>query len=83
MAISERDFKQLQQRAQQARTAKDTAAGKLEAVMTRLQEEFGCKTLAAAEKKAASLSTEADLAESEFDLAVAEFEEEWGARLEE
>ena len=81
MAIDERTFRQLKQRAQQARTARDNATGQLEAVMARLRDEFGCETLAAAEKKAVILTKEAALAETEFEGAVAEFEEEWHEHL--
>jgi len=81
MAIDERAFKQLNQRAQQARTARDNATGQLEAVMTRLRDEFGCETLAAAEKKAAILTKDASLAEAEFEEAVTAFEEEWHEHL--
>jgi len=82
MAIDEAKFKQLKKRATDAREARDKAAGQLEATMERLETEFGCTTIKAAEKKAAKLAKDADIAEGEYDAAVEAFEGEWNAHLE-
>jgi len=83
MAIDEQEFKRLKRRAMAARAARDKAAGQLEAAMERLESEFGCATIAAAEKEAARLEREAVKAEGVFNKAVATFEEEWDERLDE
>lgn len=76
--IDEKEFKKLKQRAEDARAARDRAAGQLEGAMARLQEEFGCGTLKEAEKKAKQLSREADAAEASYNEAMTDFEERWG-----
>ena len=81
MAIDERKFRELKKQATDARAARDKAAGQLEAATERLESEFGCKTIAEAEKKLAQLEREAAKAEGAFDKAVAVFEGEWDDRL--
>lgn len=82
MAIDEKQFKQLRQRADAARKARDRAEGQLESAMERLQDEFGCDTIEKAEKLARTLKKEAATAEAKYDEAVAAFEESWEAQLE-
>jgi hypothetical protein len=81
MAINEKEFKRLRRKAEAARVARDKAAGQLEAAMDRLQDEFGCNTVEAAEKKVAQHDREAKKAEASFEKAVAAFEEEWDDQL--
>lgn len=75
--IDEKEFEELKKRVAKATQARDKAAGALENVMERLQKEFGCKTLAQAEKKVTVLAKEADQAEAAYDRALVAFEEEW------
>jgi len=77
MAIDEKKFRVLKRQAEEARTASDRAAGQLEATMKRLEEEFGCKTVKAAERKVEELAAEAALVEEAYNEAVEAFEEEW------
>jgi len=79
--IDEAEFKRLKKKAEDARTARERAAGKLEAAMTRLKEEFGCETIAEAKTKAKQLDKEASQAEKDYETAKAEFEEEWEDEL--
>jgi len=78
MAIDERKFKQLKQQADDARAARDRAAGQLEATMQRLKNEFDCSTIEEAEKLLVKLNKEAAKAEAEYDEAVVTFEASGG-----
>jgi len=83
MAVSEKEYKALKRKADEARQARDKAAGQLDAAMERLQVSFGCKTLEDAKRKAAELEREADKAEAAYSKAVKVFEEEWDEYLQE
>ena len=81
MAIDEKQYRELKRKADSARQARDRAKGQLEATMTRLKDEFGCDTVAKAEKLATRLKKDAAKAEAAYDQAVAEFEEAWDDHL--
>lgn len=76
--IDEKEYKRIKRAADEARQARDRAAGHLEGVMERLREEFGCDTIQAAEKKLKTLTKEAKAAEAAYREAVEAFEEKWG-----
>lgn len=76
--IDEAKYKSLKRRADEARQTRDKAAGQLEATMDRLQNEFGCDSVEAAQRKANQLNKEAAAAEKTYNKAVAAFEEAWG-----
>lgn len=82
MAIDEAEFKQRKQRAEDAQRECDKAAGQLEILTERLRTEFGCSSLAAAQREVKRLAKEAAAAERDYDKAAAEFEEAWGDRAE-
>ena len=82
MAINEIQFKQFRKQAEDARGARDKAAGQLEADMGRLKDDFGCGTVKAATKLHTKLKQEAMEAEATYDEAVLEFEEQQGEHLE-
>ncbi len=76
--IDEKEFRKLKQRADDAKEAKARAAGQLDAAMSRLEEDFGCKTIKEAEKKVKQLTKDATSAEAAYETALADFEEKWG-----
>lgn len=82
MAIDEAKFKKLKRAAEEARQARDRAAGQLEAAMDRLKDEFGCDTVEEAQDLAKLLDAQAAEAEAAYDEAVEAFEEEWSEHLE-
>ena len=61
----------------------DKAQGALDNLMSQLEQDFGCKTLAQAEKEAQRLSRLAIVAEDEYNEALAEFEKDWADGTEE
>lgn len=79
--IDEQRFKQLKQRAERARQARDVATGQLEAAMEQLRTEFGCKTVNDAKKVLGQLDKEAKAAEMAFEKAAEDFESKWEGTL--
>lgn len=75
--IDEQEFRRLKDRAEKARQTRDKAAGQLEAAVTRLQDEFGCETIEAAEAMIEKLDKETAQAEKAYNEAVETFEAEW------
>jgi predicted nucleic acid-binding Zn-ribbon protein len=75
-------YEELKSQADQLKQQISRAEGALEQHMTRLKKEFGCSTLADAKRKLKELETAAEEASEAFDTAAAEFQEEWGDKLE-
>ena len=78
MAVDERAFRVLQQRAEQARAARDRAAGQMDAAMARLRDEFGCESLKQAKAMLKKLERDAVAAEGAYAIAEKEFNDAWG-----
>ena len=74
-------YKKLKADVDRCQREADRAEGALAQTMERLADEFGCKTLKAAEAKAKKLAAEAEEAEQEFAGKLDEFEEKHGAVL--
>ena len=70
-------YLQLKKQAQTAQQQADQAKGALNAVMQRLEKEFGCKNLTEAKRKLKELAEEESRLQKEFDEAVEEFEKKW------
>lgn len=81
--IDEAKYKQLKQRADSARQARDKAAGQLEGAMERLKADFDCDTVEEAEKKLAKLTKDATKAENAYNAAMTTFDEVWGEYINE
>lgn len=81
MVISESEFKALKNQAAAARHAHDRTAGQLEASMTRLRDEFGCKNLDEANTLLTKLTRETTKAEEKYNKAADEFKEAWSEHL--
>lgn len=79
--VEEKEYKKLKKQADDAKTEHDRAAGQLEAAMSRLEEEFDCEDLVAAEKLLKKLDSEATKAEGKYEKAKTKFEEEWAERV--
>jgi len=75
-------YMQLKKRVEQAQQDSDKAEGALGEVMKRLKAEFGCSTLAEAEKKLKALKKQSDIVQKKFDDAMEEFEEKWPDEIE-
>ena len=75
------DYTALARRADELRQKADKASGVLERIRTELRNEFGCKTIAAAEKLADEFRKEKKVAEQRLEKLVAEFRKKWGDRL--
>lgn len=75
-------YNQLKSQVEQLQSEADRAAGALEQLMGRLEAEFGCKTLKAAERLLAKLEGETEAAEVAYNKALKEFEKKWGSYLE-
>ena len=81
MTIDIKQYEQLKRRVETLQREHDRAEGALGQLMTKLADEHGCETLDDARAKAKQLKVDAEAAESEYDAALAEFEEKWGDRL--
>ena len=75
-------YQKMKRKADELRREADRAEGALEQLMEKLKEDFDCDTLEEAEQLSKRLEKEAKEAEEQFDVAVEEFEEEWGDELE-
>lgn len=74
-------YKRLKEKADKAKQDHDRAVGALEQLMSKLEEDFDCKTVEQAEKLVKKLSTEAKEAEELYDQRLAEWEEQWGQKV--
>ena len=72
----------LKAKVERLRQEKARAEGGLAQVLVRLQEEFGCKTIADAEALLKKTKAEEAKAEEAFTTAMEEFQEKWGESLE-
>lgn len=81
MAIDIDEYKKLKANAEAAQSEADRAAGRLEQAISRLEEEFGCKTIKAAAKLLSDLEAELAQAEKVYNDAKREFEEQWGEHI--
>ena len=81
VAIDLKRYQQLKAAADAAQSEADKAAGAAEQILAKLKADYGCANLAAAERKAKELDAAATAAEEEYNAALAEFENEWGGRL--
>ena len=79
--VNEVQFRQLKDKAEAAKSAKDRASGELAATMGRLKNEFGCNTVAEAQALLVTLELEAEEASMAYAEAVADFEEAWNDHL--
>lgn len=75
--ISEQKYRQLKGDVEQAKSEADKARGALDQLLTRLEEEYGCKNLAQARTKLAELESEKNKAQKEFAKALQDYEKEW------
>ncbi len=82
MTISVEKYNRLKTTVDRLQREHDRAEGALAQQMERLESDFGCKTLKAAEAKAKKLEAEAAGAEREYGEALSEFEEKWSNVLE-
>lgn len=60
----------------------DKVAGALDQLQAQLKKEFGCDTIAEAEKLLAKLDKDQARAEKELEAELAAFQKKWGALLE-
>jgi predicted transcriptional regulator len=74
-------YKQLSDKVEKLQRDHDRAEGALSQLMARLKSEFGCDTLADAERKLKKLDKEASVKEKEFYEAMDEFEADWKESL--
>lgn len=75
------EYKNLKERAEQAKREADRAAGALEQTMTRIKTEFGCATLKEARAKLAKLEVEENELGREFDTKLQAFSTKWKDQL--
>lgn len=81
--IDLKKFNALRAKVQEAQGDVDRARGALDQMLKQLRDEFGCKDLEAADRKAKLLEEQAEAAEEEYNDALQAFEEEWGEVLKE
>lgn len=82
MAIDLKRYQQIKSDVDRRQREADRAEGALTQVMTRLENEFGCKTLLQAKRKSAKAKQTADDDERKYEQAAEEFERKWGEELE-
>jgi len=82
MAVDLKRYEELKSQVDKYQREADRAEGALAQLMERLESEHSCKTLKQAEKKVERLKKEANQAEEEFTIALAEFEKKWDHVLE-
>lgn len=71
------EFMELKRKVDLAKTEQDQAAGSMATVMEQLQEDFGCKTIEAAQEKMTTLKESLEGKEAAFTEALEEFQEKW------
>ena len=76
-------YLKLKENVEKAERKANQAEGALGQVMKQLKDEFGCTTLAFAEKKHKKLQKQAEEAENTFGNAIEKFEEKWSGKLQE
>ena len=82
MALDLPRFNSLKSSADAARREAAQAEGALRQLMRQLKDDFDCDTLEEAEAKAAKAERDAAKAERKAETAMAEFEKQWGEKLE-
>lgn len=78
MAVDLKKFERLKSRLEDARRRQQRAEAVRDELLAELERDWGCKTVAAAEKSLRKLEAEAEKAEAEFETKLDEFEREWG-----
>ena len=74
-------LKKLKDKVEELKREQSRAEGRLQEAQKRLKEEFNVSTLGAAKKLLKQLEVEEDLAQKEFEMAWASFQEEWEGKL--
>lgn len=78
MGLSD-DLMRMKEKMEKAKTEKAQVEGRLQAVMERMEKDFGCKTVEEAEKRLSQLSKEADVLQSSLQAKVTELKEKYFA----
>ena len=81
MAVDLKKFEQLKSKADKLERDKARAEGALAQTLKRIEDEFGCRSLAEAERLLKQMEKEAEAAEQAYNKAMDEFEAEWGEEL--
>lgn len=76
-----RQYEQLKSEVDRLQNEQARAEGALGNIMERLDSEYGVKTLKAAKQLRDKLAKEVDLAKSELEEALADFQRDWGDKL--
>ena len=74
-------FLKLKDKAESLQRQQDRTDGELSQLMTRLQEETGCKSLEEAERLQKKLERERQEAERDYLKVEADFNKQWGGKL--
>lgn len=75
--LNEAKYRQLKSAVEAAKSEAERAQGSLDQLMTRLEEDHGCKTLKEAKAKLAELEEEATAAERAYIKAISAYEAKW------
>lgn len=75
MSDFDKKFQKLKAQVDSAQTAANRSEGKLDQLMSQLAQDHGCQSLKDAEKKLADYERRLMTAETDFEVALAEFEE--------
>lgn len=81
MAIDLAEYERLKKKASEVKTEIDRAEGRLQTLMSSLQEEFGCSTIEAAEEKLEELKEQQKKAETSYNNSLERFKQKYGDLL--
>lgn len=76
--MDDSQYRQLKRRAEMATAEAAEARGALKQAMQQLEQEHGCKTIKAAERKLQTLQEQERKAEQDLNAAIAAYTEEYG-----
>ena len=82
MSIDVKRYEELKSDVEEAQQKVQRAKGSIDELMKRLKQEFGCNTVAEAEKKLVQLKKQSDTLEAEFDKKMKKFEADYADKLE-
>lgn len=75
--LTEKQYQELRRDVEEAKEEAQRAQGALDEGLSRLEKEFGCKTIQEAREKLEDMEEERNAAEKKFEKALKDYERKW------